>query len=661
MPLLSPTPTHLTPILPKHAQPTPSARTWWGRNWRPIRFFCVIFFVCWLVGPWVWGVVVWGIEGGGRGGWGDGGRGGGHGHEIGRRRERVVIVGAGPAGISTAVALSKHKDSHGNPLFSITIFEQKSNIGGRMVLDFNQNQDPHSSTPFWRGVGIEDVATSELLPAGSIIRERFEELGGNENELRKKASRGQGKTSVGFFNGKEIIAQVSRPAHDMGWGEWFSLVFRYGASVWRAKNLGDGTEKMIAEVLKAGSLPQHQHRFQHYDPSDSLQPETNLTLHSILATAQLSALISRSAEDFLSKRGISSSYRNEILNPQVRRQIGQDVNEISEFALRGALGMEKAGSRRSGSYGVESFERAMRGLAGESGADVRLGREVVGVRRARKEGEFGDEGRGRWALEIRDVGKTDGETSVEVFDQVVIAAPWNVSALITDSGSNSGSNSGGAREGDGGQNEVFYRSVYVTFIVSNDLLEGKYFGSTDPPPDEILFIGKEDGPQNRNRKLTQKEKELLGIHEISHVRRMYGPDLDLQSFNIKSERETGNMSTDAVYQLYRILSDHPLDTRASAGFLKKIFGNGDAMLAVKSVLVQDAYPLLWPRSEREVGEFRIAEGLWWTGAGEGVGSVVEMAWVVGEVVAGCLEREVLAGGGGRHWGRVERPFVDKSG
>lgn len=534
------------------------------------------------------------------------------------------IIGAGPAGISTALALSKHKNSNGEPLFSITIFEQKATMGGRMVLDLDQDQDPHSSTPFWHGVGIDDVATSELLHAGSIIRGRI------EDEVVKTASVRQGKTSVGFFNGKEIIAQVSRPAQAIGWGEWFTLVSRYGASVWRARNLGDGSEKMVAEMLKVGSLTQDQHHQPH------LNPGTNLTLHSILATTQLRDIISHSAEDLLAKKGISSTYINKILNLQIRRQIGQDVNELTEFALRSALGQEYARSAKGRGPG---FERTMRDFVAESRVDVRLGREVVGVRR-----RLGDsEERGRWELETRAVKRSDGETSVEVFDKVVIAAPWNVSAA--DFGFGPG-------EEEDEPNEVFYRSVYVTFIVSNDLLDEKYFASSSPLPDEILFTRNENGPQNRNRKLNQKEKEILGIHEISHVRRIYGPDLDLQSFNISPERGSGNLSIDAVYHLYRILSDHPLDTRASTGLLKKIFGSGDAVIAVKSSLVKDAYPLLWPRSEREVGEFKIGEGLWWTGAGEGMGSGVEMAWVLGEIVAGCLGREDF---GGR--GRVGRPFL----
>ena len=531
-----------------------------------------------------------------------------------------------------------------------------------MVLDLEQNQTPHPSAPFWHGIEIEDLATSELLPAGSIIRARFEESGntaenlsdGNGNGLKKSASERQGKTLVGFFNGKEIIAQTTRPAHSISWSEWFALIFRYGSSVWKAKHLGDGTDKMVAEILKAGSLLQTQHRPSHFPHhGGDAKLEVNLTLHGILATAQLSDLISGSAEDFLAKKGISSAYINEVLNPQIRRQIGQDVNEISEFALRSSSGKEHASPRGSGAYGAGGFESVMESLAGRSGADIKLGREVIGIKRRRGDGEI----TGRWEIESKHAGRLGGDMSVESFDQVVIAAPWNVSALLA--GSVPGP--GNVPERDNEQIEVFHRSVYVTFIISNNLLDPKYFGSSSPLPDEILFTSREDVNKNNNRRLSQKEKELQGIHEISHVRRMYGPDLDLRSFNRMPASGGENISIDAVHHLYRILSDHPLDTRASAGFLKKISGNGDALVAIRSVLVRDAYPLLWPRSEREVGEPRIAEGLWWTGAGEAIGSGVELAWVVGEVIAGCLKREMHeGGGGGRHGGDVGKPFQGSS-
>lgn len=59
-----PQPDETRPLLPRHSQPRPEARTWWGRNWRPIRFFFVVFCIFWFVIPWIWGVAWWLFAGG---------------------------------------------------------------------------------------------------------------------------------------------------------------------------------------------------------------------------------------------------------------------------------------------------------------------------------------------------------------------------------------------------------------------------------------------------------------------------------------------------------------------------------------------------------------------------------------------------------------------
>lgn len=98
----SPSPSHhtpqsneLRPLLPRHSQPRPDARTWWGRNWRPIRFFFVVFCIFWFVIPWIWGIAWWLVGGGlGHGGPPPFVPGPGYGRPPGEREvRRVGIVG----------------------------------------------------------------------------------------------------------------------------------------------------------------------------------------------------------------------------------------------------------------------------------------------------------------------------------------------------------------------------------------------------------------------------------------------------------------------------------------------------------------------------------------------------------------------------------------
>ncbi|KAH6723381.1 hypothetical protein BKA61DRAFT_586346 [Leptodontidium sp. MPI-SDFR-AT-0119] len=483
-----------------------------------------------------------------------------------------------------------------------------------MVLDFDLN------SPSFRGIEIEDVASAELFPKDSVMRERAEEVAGYG--YGKGTRGGEGRSEVGFFNGKEISALVTRPSSRMGWGEWLALVFRYGGSVWRARHLSDGTEKMVAEMLKAGSL-QHQNR---NGRMKLKQPED--TLRGIIAEAGLREVVAGSAQDRLTKNGVSETYVEEILVPELRRQIGQGIDEVSEFAMRGALEREYRGASRSSVMG--DFEGVMRKIVEKSRTELQLNARVVGLRRD----VGGVHGREGWTLDVK---KEDGVLDVQFFDQVVVAAPCDFSTLLSDIPSPISS---------GEQREVFYRGVYVTFALSTGMLDPKYFGSAESLPDEILFTGKTEGRMN------QKEKEILGIREISHVRRVYGPDLLTPETQTQTEKKTeGDVEADAVHHLYRVLSDHPLDDRRGSGILKKMFGREGGVVALRSVEVSDAYPLVWPRREGELGGFKVREGLWWTGVAEEVGSGVELAWVVGEVVAGLVGSESLDGGrGGDDWG-----------
>jgi hypothetical protein len=251
---------------------------------------------------------------------------------------------------------------------------------------------------------------------------------------------------------------------------------------------------MVAKMLKAGSL-QHQNR---NGRMKLKQPED--TLRGIIAEAGLGEVVAGNAQDRVSKNGVSEAYVMEILAPQLRRQIGQDVDEVSEFAMRGALEREYRGAGRSSVMG--DFEGMMRKVVKKSKAELQLNARVVGLRRD----AGGVNGRDGWTLDIR---REDGEMDVQFFDQVVAAAPCNFSTFLSDIPS---------PVQNGEQREVFYRAVYVTFVLSTGILDPKYFESAEPLPDEILFNGRTEGRMN------QKEKEILGIREISHVRRVYGPD-----------------------------------------------------------------------------------------------------------------------------------------
>jgi prenylcysteine oxidase/farnesylcysteine lyase len=141
--------------------------------------------------------------------------------------------------------------------------------------------------------------------------------------------------------------------------------------------------------------------------------------------------------------------------------------------------------------------------------------------------------------------------------------------------------------------------------LSSKELNGDYFGTSGEMPSQMLPIPSANLPS-----------ELQGVHEISYVRDIFGPDVN----------------TEAVRRLYRILSDRPLSKDHILAF-----GEG-AVLESHEERIENAYPLMWPRKGK-FGEFKVQEGLWHTGVVEGIGSSVDLSWVTGDNVGRLVGRE----------------------
>lgn len=196
-----------------------------------------------------------------------------------------------------------------------------------------------------------------------------------------------------------------------------------------------------------------------------------------------------------------------------------------------------------------------------SKVEVRMVTEVTDIRR-----EYVNGHKNGWLLELQKAGKR-GKTH-EVFDKVILAGSWNMTL------------------------EDYYRHIWIAFIASDGKLDAEYFGIEENTLlSQILIIDTPALPS-----------ELRGVHEISYVKDLYGPDLGVQ----------------AVHKLYRVLSDNPI----SEELISKIGGEGiRRVLHVKS---QHAYPLLYPRSEG-LEKFKIQDGLYRTDVVEEVASSVDLS------------------------------------
>jgi prenylcysteine oxidase/farnesylcysteine lyase len=284
--------------------------------------------------------------------------------------------------------------------------------------------------------------------------------------------------------------------------------------------------------------------------------ETFEGVREMVDAAGIGEAVSMSARERLKTNGVVELYREEVVEQLVRRQLGQGTEEISDLALSIALQREDQVVSNGG-----RLEDVLAEFLERSKAEVRMVTEVTDVRP-----EYVNGHKNGWLLELQKAGQR-GKT-LDVFDKVILAGSWNTTL------------------------EDYYRHVWIAFIASNGKLDTEYFGIEENTLlSQILIIDTPAIPS-----------ELRGVHEISHVRDLYGPDLSVQ----------------AVHKLYRVMSNNPI----SEELISKIGGGG--ILRVLHVKNQHAYPLLYPRSEG-LDNFKIQDGLYRTDVVEEVASSADLS------------------------------------
>lgn len=398
-----------------------------------------------------------------------------------------------------------------------------------------------------------DIATGAV--GSSVLRDRTRSLLG----IEFNAQQNEVVREVGLFDGRSIVAKVTRPLDAMGWRTWLALLWKYKFSFLNAKELPTGTMVSFGKLLK------------------SRKPHESVS--EMVRAGKLGSVIGMSAVERLRINGIAGSYVDEILNPQVWRQTGQSVEELSDLAISMALERETHVPAANDGNLVIVLEEFLK----RSTADLRLDTRVTGLRK-----ELVDERKASWIVDYQ---RGEHHES-EVFDHVVLAGPWNTTSFLKEY----------HHQGE----DVYYRPLFVTFLVSNKGLNTEYFGSLEEMSSQILPIQSANLPS-----------ELGGIHEISYLRDIYGPDV-----NIK-----------AVQKLYRILSARSLSEQDVLAFFE------GGVLQSYEERIENAYPLMWPRMGN-FGEFKVQEGLWHTGVVEGIGSSVDLSWFAGENVARLLAKEI---------------------
>ena len=490
------------------------------------------------------------------------------------------ILGAGPAGISavhTLTLLLGTLDTNAN--ISITLFEKKTRVGGRMALSLN---NVLQESGVQGKILAEDVASGNIWAGNPIVAK----LASGESFLQSKQVEGDGEVHIvrtnvrtGFFDGKNVIMSLPRPVEGINWKESLSLLFRYGLSVSRAKALPVGTMRKFRRMIGSGSV--------------SASGWHNESVESWVRNAGLLGELELSARERLNKNGVGGEFTHDVVEGAIKRQWGQSIDEISDLALSAGLEREFSSSQTDeGQRLSDVLETVLRRSLNSGNVTARLENEVLDLQRV-----IGEDEKEEWLISVQ---TADGRSTSESFDQVILAGPWNTTSLLT-------------YEERTDLDPVPYLPQWVTFVTSDGNLDETYFGSSNSAnlPDEIVPIPSAALPD-----------EFATINSLVHLRQLFLPSAPA------STSASNDSSIQQISNLYRITSSERLNPLNISRLFTTGFTNW------KEEEIPHAYPMLFPRRNGEgLGNVKVKDGLWHTGVSEAVMSSVDWSWVVGEKTA----------------------------
>lgn len=313
-------------------------------------------------------------------------------------------------------------------------------------------------------VHAEDVAGG-CLGHNAILRKRASSiLGVKFGMSRNKLVTGR-TDSVGFWNGKDMQAEMKRPRGEIGLGLWIKLVWMYGPSFWRAGDLPTGTMRWWRGALE--------------DEEGEGEEVGDL----------VGGAVRLGAVERLEKNGVGGDYVRDVLRSQVRRQSGCEVEAMSDLALSMALEREDEGLCVDGEGG--RFAELMERVFGASKAEAKLGTKVTELKK-----ELIREGKESWILKLENSDALNKESTYGAFDKVIIAAPWNTSSLLSPDVAQI-------------QEQIVYHPLWLTFISSKSKLNSSTFGFGSSPS-QVIPIQSSTLPQHFD-----------DLQEISHLRDIY--------------------------------------------------------------------------------------------------------------------------------------------
>ncbi|GAP87381.1 putative prenylcysteine oxidase 1 precursor protein [Rosellinia necatrix] len=470
----------------------------------------------------------------------------------------VAIIGAGPAGVAAAQHIRTSPAAR-YVRFNITLYESKHIVGGALALHHtNESSIFPKEDPMQDPITAEDIAGTSLMWDNALFTRDSEKVLKDEVGFID-----MGPEQIGYYKNTMKTASTTHPYEKMPMMTWLQLLWTYGSSVWQGNKLAqDGNLRKA--MLKVPLVPD---------------------VEGIFNSLGVLKAVKQKARDMLRDRQISDRYAIDILEPQVQRACGQRLDQVTGLTAMMAASRQESANVYQGGNLIERLQR----IAHKVSADIRTSRRVTGIKHV----EIADD-RFVWLVRHESAGGGIGNSSVEVFDKVIVAA-LNIGIQLE---------TGNQRILDLTKHynirpmDIRSSPTQVTFFTSQVKLS-----PWNHDEDQVLFL---------------EAWRAAGMRELALVREIMPNDGD----------------NSGVEYLYRALSRLPV--------LEELRSHAQITWSYQTT-IENAYPLLFPRQHFPSFELPAANGLWWTSVIQQAGSSVDLNWLAGKIVAQDLIREVTKG------------------
>lgn len=524
-------------------------------------------------------------------------------------KRKVAIIGAGASGASAAYHLAKigPGGAYGDSL-EITVFEKSPITGGR-CLSIDVPQAGNFGPSVLRVELGSPGYNSELNPLTSSLVKAV----GLQAQVVPggRWAKVEADYDLGIYNGHNFLfRQPYNPSKLWYWWTSLTYFFRYG---WAYRNLEATMNKLTP-------------MWDNYAQALSFPSSWSQNSGASLIPPDLRGAITSAADSFLGSKNIKHPFTTEQVQSRIRARYGANLGVLSGMQVLRV--MDEARNEKTTNVNIQGgmaqlFTRMLHPSTPTRNTkiNIKLGTTVVGIRKNQtEEGETPG-----WTVAHFPVSggdRTEPGLSMEGFDEVVVAAPWQFTGMNI--------------QPDYKVPTVSWEKVHVTVFTSPNKLAPQAFGLGNGDHrgmPQRVFSTLDDSERNRLNRNSGEEgvgnSGWWSIEQVGTVPRLIGTG----SCDDPASPSCMDPQSIRTENVFRILSPSAIANETILKFLGSS-EDSDSLTWIYRQFWEHAFQT--PLPSDAVGEYpsaKIDDGLWYTGGIEGIWGGVEAAMSMGKRVA----------------------------